>query len=134
MGVSNAITAKTWAFSTTPEGIVLPEFKKNTNIGVGIGIVLQIVGRVLSNDEMVGNGVYRTLGRGHRFNLGLRPIRKSQGLFTLVWFARTLEYSRPYCTRVLSRQAQRRVATLVQCPRRPQAVRLIHQQSTNALE
>jgi hypothetical protein len=98
---------------------VLPEFKKNTNIGVGIGIVLQIVGRVLSNDEMVGNGVYRTLGRGHRFHLGLRPIRKSQGLFTLVWFARTLEYSRPYCTRVLSRLAQRRVATLIQCPSRP---------------
>src|ERR1700730_16757841 len=57
------------------------------------------------------NWVYRTPGRGNHFHLGLRPIRQSQGLFTLVWIARTLEYSRPYCTRVLSGQAQRGVTT-----------------------
>src|SRR6202051_4111209 len=38
-------------------GIVLPEFKRNTNIGVGIGIVLQIAGKVLSNDGMAGIGL-----------------------------------------------------------------------------
>jgi hypothetical protein len=71
--------AKTWAFSTTPEGIVLPEFKKNTNIGVGIGIVLQIVGKVLSNDGMVGIGFVVLLAGAIVFIWGCGQYAKAKG-------------------------------------------------------
>ncbi len=35
---------------------MLPEYKKNTNIGVGIGIIVQIIGRVMLNSGMDGLG------------------------------------------------------------------------------
>jgi hypothetical protein len=83
-------------------GIVLPEFKRNTNIGVGVGIVLQIAGKIRS---------HLTFRGWPHIHLGLWPICQSQGLFTVVWFARTPEHCGPYCAGVFSRQTQRRVAT-----------------------
>ena len=79
MHVRIAIAAKSSVFSTTPERIVLPEFKKNTNIGVGIGIVLQIVGRVLSNDGMVGIGFIVLLAGVIVFIWGCGQYAKAKG-------------------------------------------------------
>jgi len=80
---------------------VLPEPKRNTNIGVGIGIVLQIAGRVLSNDGMNGIGSIVILagfvlfiwgcgqyakGKGYSPWFGLLGLLSIVGLIVLVFF------------------------------------------------
>jgi hypothetical protein len=82
-------------------GIVLPEPKRNTNIGVGLGIVLQIVGRILSNDGMNGIGFIAILagfvlfiwgcgqyakGKGYSPWFGLLGLLSILGLIVLVFF------------------------------------------------
>ena len=58
---------------------MLPEFKRNTNIGVGIGIVLQIAGKVLSNDGMAGIGVILLFAGGLIFIWGCGQYAKAKG-------------------------------------------------------
>jgi hypothetical protein len=80
---------------------VLPESKRNTNIGVGLGIVLQIVGRILSNDGMNGIGFIAILagfvlfiwgcgqyakGKGYSPWFGLLGLLSILGLIVLVFF------------------------------------------------
>ncbi len=58
---------------------MLPEFKKNTNIGVGIGFVLQIVGQVLSKNGMDGIGFIVLLVGLATFIWGCGQYAKAKG-------------------------------------------------------
>jgi hypothetical protein len=58
---------------------VLPEFKRTTNIGVGIGIVLQIAGKVLSMDGMLGFGFMLMLAGAITFIWGCGQYAKAKG-------------------------------------------------------
>lgn len=80
---------------------MLPEKKTNTNIGVGVGILLQIVGRVMmmQGDSMATLGLLVTLagsaafiwgcinyaqGKGYHWALGLLGLLSCIGLIVLV--------------------------------------------------
>lgn len=80
---------------------MLPEKKTNTNIGVGVGILLQIIGRVMmmQGDSMatigllvslVGTGAFiwgcinYAQGKGYPWALGLLGLLSCLGLIVLV--------------------------------------------------
>lgn len=63
---------------------MLPEFKKNTNIGVGIGIVMQIAGRVMANGGMPGIGFLVMLAGAIMFIWGCGQYARAKGFSP--WF------------------------------------------------
>jgi hypothetical protein len=80
---------------------MIAEKKTNTNIGVGVGFVLQIIGRLLANqgDSMVALGILITLaglalfiwgcwnyaeGKGYSGALGLLGLLSCIGLIVLI--------------------------------------------------
>jgi hypothetical protein len=80
---------------------MLPEFKRNTNIGVGLGIVVQIIGELLSNRGSIGLGFVVALaglavfiwgcgqyakGKGYSPWFGLLGLLSIVGLIALVFF------------------------------------------------
>jgi len=81
---------------------MLPEKKTKTNIGVGLGIILQLVGRMLAaeNESMAFVGLALTLvglvffvwgcmnyaeGKGHSKWLGLLGLLSCIGLIVLIF-------------------------------------------------
>ena len=63
---------------------MLAQFKKNTNIGVGLGIVLQIAGRVLANSGSEGIGLVVLLVGLAAFIWGCGQYAKGKGYSA--WF------------------------------------------------
>jgi TRAP-type C4-dicarboxylate transport system permease small subunit len=79
---------------------MLPEKKTNTNIGIGVGIILQIAGNVLSRSDsmglvgvliaFVGLGFFiwgcmnYAMGKGHSKWLGLLGLLSCLGLIVLI--------------------------------------------------
>jgi hypothetical protein len=58
---------------------MLPEFKKNTNIGVGIGIILQIAGRIMAKSGMEGLGFIVMMAGLVAFIWGCGQYAKGKG-------------------------------------------------------
>jgi hypothetical protein len=85
---------------TTKEISMLPEKKTNTNIGVGVGILLQVIGRILTDNGpggvvlgiiliLVGLGAFvwgcmnYAEGKGHSKHLGWLGLLTCIGLIIL---------------------------------------------------
>src|ERR1700683_2428332 len=67
-----------------PGKVVLSEQKRNTNIGVGAAILLQIVARVLSNEGWVAVSYLVAVVAGLLFIWGCGKYAKAKGYST--WF------------------------------------------------
>jgi hypothetical protein len=63
---------------------MLPEFKKNTNIGVGAAILLQVGAKLLMNHGYAGIGYAVTIAAGVLFVWGCGQYAKAKGYST--WF------------------------------------------------
>ena len=77
---------------------MLPENKTNTNIGVGLGLILQIVGRVVLGGSVLGLALVLVglvlfiwgcmnyaVGKGHSKWLGLLGLLSCIGLVILIF-------------------------------------------------